>query len=141
MERIREQSVEAELFDDTGNWNIPPSQIGVPVMLASICRVVDCCWARVPDLGKISSARDNGVLCACRGSIGISSKKPPWVRAFLLGVVSAVSVLLGKFAWESNPAVYAGVGVLAISSMWNAWPHRVTVAQTCCAEDSINERR
>lgn|SRR5262249_314962 len=41
----------------------------------------------------------------------------------LLGIVFAVGVLLGKFAWESKPTMYATVGLLVIASVRNAWPH------------------
>ena len=50
---------------------------------------------------------------------------------FVLGLSAAVGVLVGKFWWESNPAVYAAVILLVIASMWNAWPVRVTVPACC----------
>ena len=46
----------------------------------------------------------------------------------LLGILSAVGALIGKFAWESSPMMYATVGLLVIASGWNAWPHRVGAA-------------
>ena len=56
---------------------------------------------------------------------------------FLLGLFAAAGVLVGKFWWESNPAMYAAVGLLVIASTWNAWPFRAAV-QHCCAEKQIN---
>jgi mercuric ion transport protein len=56
---------------------------------------------------------------------------------FALGVFSAVGILLGKFEWGLNPALYGAVGLLAIASLWNAWPHPVSTA-ACRAEKSIN---
>ena len=52
---------------------------------------------------------------------------------FLLGLIAAVGVLLGKFLWESNPTIYSAVGVLVGASFWNAWPLRDTSneATTC----------
>jgi hypothetical protein len=47
---------------------------------------------------------------------------------FLLGLVAAVAVLLGKFVWTSKPSVYAAFGLLVIASFWNVWPHRREVA-------------
>jgi len=44
---------------------------------------------------------------------------------FALGLFAAAGVLVGKFLWESNPAIYAAVGFLVIASVWNAWPVRV----------------
>src|SRR5437870_2206899 len=55
---------------------------------------------------------------------------------FMLGLFAAAGVLAGKFWWESNPAMYAAVGLLVIASMWNVWPHRVAVPD--CAEKQIN---
>ena len=41
---------------------------------------------------------------------------------FALGLVAGSAVLLGKFAVESNFVVYSALGLLAIASLWNAWP-------------------
>lgn len=43
---------------------------------------------------------------------------------FLLGVVAALGILLGKFVWESKPTIYGAVGLLIVASLWNAWPRR-----------------
>ena len=43
---------------------------------------------------------------------------------FLLGVTAEGGVLIGKFLWESNPAMYGAVGLLVIASLWNTWPRR-----------------
>jgi len=52
---------------------------------------------------------------------------------FVLGMVAASGVLIGKFVWESNPIMYGAVGLLVISSLWNTWPRRGTrnQATTC----------
>jgi hypothetical protein len=55
---------------------------------------------------------------------------------FILGALAAVGVLMGKFYWESSPTIYVAVAVLIVASVWNAWPHRVTPAVTCCVEKS-----
>ena len=54
-------------------------------------------------------------------------------RPFLLGMIAASGVLLGKFAWESKPIVYVAVGILVIASLWNTWPRRDRLNQeaTC----------
>lgn len=60
---------------------------------------------------------------------------------FLLGLAAATGVLLGKFVWESNPAVYGAVGLLVIASLWNTWPHRHTLSKalTCpgCPREEV----
>jgi len=53
---------------------------------------------------------------------------------FVLGMVAAGGVLIGKFVWESNPIMYSAVGLLVISSLWNTWPRRGTRNQaTACS--------
>jgi hypothetical protein len=56
---------------------------------------------------------------------------------FGLGLLAAVGVLVGKFWWESNPAMYVAVGLLVIASAWNAWPVRAAVPD-CCREKQIS---
>ena len=43
---------------------------------------------------------------------------------FLLGMIAASGVLIGKFLWASNPLVYSSVGLLVMASLWNTWPRR-----------------
>lgn len=43
---------------------------------------------------------------------------------FGLGVVGAGIVLIGKFGFDSDPAMWAGLGVLVAASLWNTWPMR-----------------
>lgn len=42
----------------------------------------------------------------------------------LLGLISVTAIILGKFLWASNPAVYAGLLLLFVASVWNALPHK-----------------
>ena len=39
-----------------------------------------------------------------------------------LGLAGAAMVLVGKFKFESMPAMYTGLLVLIASSIWNSWP-------------------
>jgi mercuric ion transport protein len=41
---------------------------------------------------------------------------------FVLGLVAASAVLLGKFAFEFTLTVYSALGLLVIASLWNVWP-------------------
>lgn len=43
---------------------------------------------------------------------------------FWLGLFAAVGILLGKFLWESNAAIFSSVGIIVVASLWNAWPRR-----------------
>ena len=46
---------------------------------------------------------------------------------FLLAVLAASCVLLGKFVWNSRPTVYGAIGLLVVASLWNTWPRRDTL--------------
>ena len=62
---------------------------------------------------------------------------------FLLGLLAAIAVLLGKFEWESNPTIYGAVGLLVVASVWNAWPRRDAFkeAATCpeCQRKEVDD--
>jgi hypothetical protein len=77
-------------------------------------------------------------LALAVGALAFRAKHRHGYGPFALGIVSAAGVLIGKFAWESNPTVYATVGLLVIASVWNAWPHRIAVTSACCGEKQIN---
>lgn len=54
---------------------------------------------------------------------------------FWLGAVAATAVMVGKFGFDSDPAMWAGLGVLVAASVWNTWPRRdgtSTGAETAC---------
>jgi hypothetical protein len=44
----------------------------------------------------------------------------------VVGTAAAVAILTGRFALDSEVAVYGGVGALIAASTWNAWPRRAT---------------
>lgn len=71
------------------------------------------------------------------GALAFRANQRHGYGPFLLGLCAAAGVLVGKFWWESNPAMYSAVGLLVIGSVWNAWPHRM-VLPDCCAEREIN---
>jgi hypothetical protein len=43
-------------------------------------------------------------------------------RPFTLGLVASSIVLVGKFIFESDTAMYGGIAMLIAASLWNAWP-------------------
>ena len=45
-------------------------------------------------------------------------------RPFVLGLVASTIVLVGKFNFESDTAMYGGIAVLIAASLWNAWPRK-----------------
>ncbi len=43
---------------------------------------------------------------------------------FLLGTFAALTALIGKFGFDSDDIMWAGLGVLVVASIWNTWPKR-----------------
>jgi hypothetical protein len=44
---------------------------------------------------------------------------------FWLGLLGSLSVLVGKFVLESDPALFLGSGLLVGASLWNIWPRKL----------------
>ncbi|MFC3674047.1 MerC domain-containing protein [Ferrovibrio xuzhouensis] len=59
---------------------------------------------------------------------------------FWLGAMAAAAILIGKFGFDNDVAMYAGVALLAAASAWNTWPRRssmkLEVVSSCpaCSE-------
>jgi mercuric ion transport protein len=49
-----------------------------------------------------------------------------------VGVVATAAILAGRFALNSNVAIYVGVAALVATSIWNVWPRRAA-APNCPA--------
>ncbi|VAW76052.1 hypothetical protein MNBD_GAMMA13-1620 [hydrothermal vent metagenome] len=43
----------------------------------------------------------------------------------LLGATGSVALVVGKFQFESRVALYTGVALVIVASVWNAWPRKV----------------
>jgi mercuric ion transport protein len=67
-------------------------------------------------------------------ALAFRAKKRHGYRPFVLGVVAAIGVLLGKFAWESNATMYGAVGLLMVASIWNSLPR----GNALIAVDNVN---
>ncbi len=48
------------------------------------------------------------------------------------GLGASAIVLVGKFGFESDAAMYAGLGLLVAASIWNTWPRRATSSCPAC---------
>jgi mercuric ion transport protein len=69
--------------------------------------------------------------------LGFRANQRRGYRPLLAGTVGSAAVVIGKFYLESNPAMYGGIGVLIIASVWNGWPRRVNQsACPSCAPDT-----
>ena len=61
-------------------------------------------------------------------------------RPFLLGIIAASGVLIGKFVRESNSMIYGSVGLLVMASLWNTWPPRRKPDQEATCSECHTER-
>lgn len=53
-----------------------------------------------------------------------------------LGLLASALVLIGKFGFDSDTAMYVGIATLIAASAWNAWPHRRATTDSCPACES-----
>jgi hypothetical protein len=120
--------------------------IGVSLLPKLVCPL---CWPAYAGLlssvglGFLISSKyllplTGAFLVLALGALAFRAKHRHGFGPFVLGMVSAVGVLIGKFAWGSNPTMYAAVGLLVIASVWNGWPHRIAATSAYCAEKQIN---
>lgn len=74
------------------------------------------------------------------GALGLGAGRRRGYAPFALGLLAAVVVLTGKFIFNSNPAMYAGIALLIGASLWNSWPRNLAGTQSrraCCSTDRL----
>lgn len=81
------------------------------------------------------------LLALAVGALAFRAPRRRGYRPFALGLAAAVFVLAGKFAFDSDPAMYGGIAGLVAASIWNAWPLRAgsalgTPCPACVSESS-----
>lgn len=72
-------------------------------------------------------------LCAAVAALAFRARRG--YGPFTLGLVAAAVVLLGKFTLDSDPAMYAGIGLLVAASLWNTWPRPAAGCPACPTSD------
>jgi mercuric ion transport protein len=65
-------------------------------------------------------------LAVAVGALGFRARSRRVYGPFVAGLVAAVVVIVGKFLFESDPAMYGGIALLIGASVWNTWPRRKT---------------
>jgi len=57
-----------------------------------------------------------------------------------VGLAASALLLVGRFAFDSDAAMYAGIAILVATSVWNAWPRAQRAAGNCpaCDPTSLN---
>lgn len=66
-------------------------------------------------------------------SLGYRAKPRRTHRPFILGLLAAVLIVVGKFVFVSDLAVYGGVALLLGASLWNSWLQRGMESGSCPA--------
>lgn len=58
-----------------------------------------------------------------------------------LGLAAATVILCGKFYYENDTAMYAGLVLLVVASLWNAWPRKTPhPALSCTACETTGQQ-
>lgn len=75
-------------------------------------------------------------LAVAVGALAYGARRRRGHLPFALGLVAAAVVLIGKFTFESDPAMYAGLTLLIGASLWNTWPRRqLAAACPACVDE------
>ena len=77
-------------------------------------------------------------LIVAVGALGVRARSRHGFGPFVTGLIAALVVIVGKFQFESDPAMYGGIALLIGASVWNTWPRR-KIAASCpaCAGEGV----
>jgi len=78
-------------------------------------------------------------LAIAVGALAFRARRRRGHLPFSLGLIAAAVVLIGKFSFESDPAMYAGLAILIGASLWNTWPRRQRSAPCPACVDEKQE--
>ncbi len=69
------------------------------------------------------------------GMLAFRAKARKGYGPFLTGLIASGIIIVGKFVFVSDAAMYGGVALLVVASVWNAWPRKAarTVNHACPA--------
>lgn len=68
-------------------------------------------------------------------SLATMAYKAPNRRGYqplLLGIAASAVLLIGKFQYDSDAAMYVGLAILVGASLWNTWPRNRTESTATC---------
>ncbi|HEX9667514.1 MAG TPA: MerC family mercury resistance protein [Thermodesulfobacteriota bacterium] len=66
-------------------------------------------------------------------SLGYRAKNRRGYQPLIIGVIAAIIVMISKFVFVSDLAMYGGIALLMGASFWNSWPKRRTDSGSCPA--------
>jgi hypothetical protein len=112
-------------------WTTFPS-VGVSLLPKAVCPMCSPAYAALLSslgLGFIGTSTyllpmTIGFLTLAEGSLFFRASTRRGLGPFWLGLLGALAVLVGKFAVDSAPTTYVGVGLVIVASVWNAIPKR-----------------
>jgi mercuric ion transport protein len=116
-----------------------------PAVLTSLLPNLACpaCWPAyagvVSSLG-LGFLLDSAYLLPITGvflsvavvALGLRAKSRRGFGPLAIGLVSAVLILLGKFALDSDVTMGVGIALLVLASIWNSWPRRTPASCASC---------
>lgn len=72
-------------------------------------------------------------------ALGWRARRRRGYGPLLMGVAASAFLLVGKFAFDSDAAMYAGIAVLVAASVWNSWPRARQAVGDCpaCVSPSL----
>lgn len=70
-------------------------------------------------------------LAIAAGALAFRARGRRGYGPFGAGLAAGVVVLVGKFVFDSDAALYGGIGLLVAASVWNAWPKRKSAVGSC----------
>jgi mercuric ion transport protein len=73
-------------------------------------------------------------------ALGFRASQRRGYGPFFLGVISAVVLVVGKFSFGNDLAMYTGLGALIAASLWNSWPKPKVGSGACpaCAPNAAS---
>lgn len=77
-------------------------------------------------------------LAVALAALGFRARQRRGWGPFAAGLVAATLVIGGKFVFDADSVLYAGIGLLIAASLWNTWPVRnrgraaAATNQACC---------
>lgn len=75
-------------------------------------------------------------LLLALGALAFRARTRRGFGPFFIGLAGATIVLFGKFQFNSDIAMYVGIGLLVATSIWNAWPRKKVQGCPSCVHDS-----
>ncbi len=71
-------------------------------------------------------------------SLGFRARRRRGYKPFILGILAAAIIMVGKFVFDFDQVMYGGVALLMSASIWNSWPLKKSENAHCPACESTD---